>query len=1074
MKRRNWKRIGIISGAIVLVLILLTILVPRLIDLNRYGPLIAQQVENVVGGEVTLGSISWGISNGIYLNINGFSISDASALPGDLELSRIYAHASIPPLLKKKVVLNKVLLDVAAVNVRLGADRKHAPVAPTHADRQPMVSEGAENGEGGGESLNLPRAVDSEEAPSLPFEIEAKQVSINVARFELDDALTIPAKRQVHVYRDIDVRLGHILPGKDLSFDLSMEQDAAADLDEVQIRGTFSGLTDSFKIENPGLRLTAKVVGIELNAVKPYIQNRDIEKQLSGSVSVDLEYEGDLAATHLVAGHIDFGSVIYSNPVLFETSLPGRETSLTFRVKLDPSDAAVEKLEVNFGALVLDARALVRDWAKDPFIQNTEISSNIPLSDVTPLVPWELLGESAAVLRKICEKGGHINLDRVQLPDILLPRLSEDPTALIKDLKLTADYHDITLPLVAMLPDIEADTGRLTLEEGVLSLDDTRTRIGPLLLPMISAWAIDIMEGPKVALTARGTVQVAATGDEKIETILKQYGLKSLAGLAEIDMRADYDHREPDNWTAAGRLALKGLRVEAHPSAVVLDGLQGNVTFSRKQSMDLTFRDIAASINQAPVRLSGEVTAIGTGDMLITADVSGHRLDLGHLGELLPALKDYGLGGTLSMDLEAHVPSETLEKSRINGSVSTRGLNFQLAAYDLAVENGNADLVLDGDAIDIEKLTFHVNDQEILLTGRVSDPENPKAKLLIRSPDLNLDRLLARNSADKVLTEQPSRDSDEQPGESLSAGQKSENTELPPLARKLTADLQIESDIVRYSGTQFENLNVTLLYQEGVADSYDINFNMGEGTVATKGFADLRNLNRIPFTVDSVIGDLQLEKIVPALGGRALPLDGPLSLEGRMEGGLEGMEEVITGLKGRVDAEIGPGTLYQAGRIGNLLGKVLSIASIKGVLSGRTIENLASEGLPFQSLTAQAIFDNGTLNLENLDFKSDTLDAVSKGTIDLVNREMMISADLVPFSVADTALGFIPVAGDTAQSLTQVHLEIEGPLDDPVIKSTQLNRLIEGVVKEPVDILKGVGKGLKKLIPKSEETEPVE
>ena len=53
----------------------------------------------------------------------------------------------------------------------------------------------------------------------------------------------------------------------------------------------------------------------------------------------------------------------------------------------------------------------------------------------------------------------------------------------------------------------------------------------------------------------------------------------------------------------------------------------------------------------------------------------------------------------------------------------------------------------------------------------------------------------------------------------------------------------------------------------------------------------------------------------------------------------------------------------------------------------------------------------------------------------MVDRELMVSADLIPFSAADKTLDLIPIAGDTAQSLTQVHLEIEGPLDNPEIKS---------------------------------------
>ena len=64
------------------------------------------QVEKAVGGKASLGRISWGISNGIWVEANEFSVIGASTFSGDLELSRIYAEVSITPLLGKKVVVD--------------------------------------------------------------------------------------------------------------------------------------------------------------------------------------------------------------------------------------------------------------------------------------------------------------------------------------------------------------------------------------------------------------------------------------------------------------------------------------------------------------------------------------------------------------------------------------------------------------------------------------------------------------------------------------------------------------------------------------------------------------------------------------------------------------------------------------------------------------------------------------------------------------------------------------------------------------------------------------------------------
>ena len=78
---------------------------------------------------------------------------------------------------------------------------------------------------------------------------------------------------------------------------------------------------------------------------------------------------------------------------------------------------------------------------------------------------------------------------------------------------------------------------------------------------------------------------------------------------------------------------IKGFRAESYPSAVVMDDLKGEVTFDRKKSMNITAKGISARINQAPVRLSGKLTAIGSPNMLVAAKAYAKQLNLAHLAE---------------------------------------------------------------------------------------------------------------------------------------------------------------------------------------------------------------------------------------------------------------------------------------------------------------------------------------------------------------------------------------------------------------------------------------------------------
>ena len=287
-------------------------------------------------------------------------------------------------------------------------------------------------------------------------------------------------------------------------------------------------------------------------------------------------------------------------------------------------------------------------------------------------------------------------------------------------------------------------------------------------------------------------------------------------------------------------------------------------------------------------------------------------------------------------------------------------------------------------------------------------------------------------------------------------------TELPPLARKLTADLQVKADHGQYAGFQFQNLKLNLFYERGVIKNYDINFEIDDGHIATKGSADLRNLDHIPFTVDPDINALPLEKVAPLIGIDKLPLNGPMSLKCRMQGHTGSSKELLASLDGNLNAEIGPGILSKIGKAGDLFAKILSMTSIRGFFSGKMIEKFSSKGIPFKSIKTQTSFAKGTLNLNNLDFDSEAMNVNSQGTIDLINQELNIEAILVPFKTVDKALGFIPIVGQTVEDLTKMHIDIKGPLEDPKIHAAPVKRLVKDVVKEPVENLKDAGKNLKK------------
>jgi uncharacterized protein YhdP len=289
---------------------------------------------------------------------------------------------------------------------------------------------------------------------------------------------------------------------------------------------------------------------------------------------------------------------------------------------------------------------------------------------------------------------------------------------------------------------------------------------------------------------------------------------------------------------------------------------------------------------------------------------------------------------------------------------------------------------------------------------------------------------------------------------------------LPPLARTLTADVQLRADRGQYKGIPLDQLKLDLRYRQGVVEGFDLNTGIDKGHFATKGSADLRDPERISFTLEPDISALSLAAITPVLGVDRLPLSGPLTLTGRLRGSLGDSVAVLHSLDGNLDASLGPGTLTDVGKLGSLIAKLSSMAHIRSLFSGRIFRDISSEGLPFEKLTAQGSFNNGTLHVGKLHFNSDVMTVESDGTIDMVNDELDMVGLLAPLVMVDGTLNYVPLVGSALQDASRIRIHVQGPLEDPRVHTEQVKEIgksIENVIEQPKDIVEGVGKGLDKV-----------
>jgi hypothetical protein len=521
---------------------------------------------------------------------------------------------------------------------------------------------------------------------------------------------------------------------------------------------------------------------------------------------------------------------------------------------------------------------------------------------------------------------------------------------------------------------------------------------------------------------AKGPLQLAATSDEKVEDFLKRYGLKSLVVSANLDLRADFDEVLGGGWDAEGSLVLAGVRAESFPEGVVMDNLQGRVTVNRKKGTNITAEEVKGQVNQAPVRLSGKILGVGTPNLVVDVEANARQLELAHLRELFPALKKLGLAGAVDMDLDIYIPYATAMKSRLNGMLATKNLKFQLA--HLAVEQGDSEFTLKGKSAFITRAQALVNGTLLAVTGQIANPVEPSIKLLVTSPDLNLDRLLPP-SVEEEPGEKPSH------GKGGHGAEKTMKTQWAPAALKTTAQVQVAADAGRYRGTEFQNLKLDATYDRGVIKQGDLSFGMEGGHVAMTGSGDIREPEHVTFNVSPNITSIRLETLAALLGVPEVSVSGPISLTGRLQGKTGNSDALLASLSGDMEAQIGPGRIARIGRGGDFLARMLSLTSFRGIFTGSVFENFAGNGLPYQRITAQVAFNNGNMDLTNFRFVSNAVNLNAQGRINLLEGQMDVGARWRPLGAVSTVMGFVPLVGKVATGLTEIHFNLSGSLDDP-------------------------------------------
>ncbi len=171
------------------------------------------------------------------------------------------------------------------------------------------------------------------------------------------------------------------------------------------------------------------------------------------------------------------------------------------------------------------------------------------------------------------------------------------------------------------------------------------------------------------------------------------------------------------------------------------------------------------------------------------------------------------------------------------------------------------------------------------------------------------------------------------------------------------------------------------------------------------------------------------------------------------------MNELIKSLEGPLEMTFSDGMIEQD----KLLARVLEVLNVTEIVKGR-LPNLASEGLPYKSMTLQGDFQNGNLIINNYFMDGETLNLIGNGEIHLEEATIDVQLLAAPLQTIDTIVRNIPVVNYIlGGGLVTIPVSIKGDLANPKVSilsasavATSLFNLAKRTLKSPFKLLEKI------------------
>lgn len=1026
-------------------------LLPRLIDISTYQQQIVAMLEDSLQRKISLGEIRFVWRFGPEFVINDLHLRERTSSEEFLHAQKVTIRLGLLPLLRRQVALRTVVVD--GLQARVIRD---------------------ENGE-----LNIADLL----APKPDaIDLQVSGIRLKQGAISWIDQSCAAGPQHINL-TNIDLVLEHLRRGRKSSYKLS------AILDKGTIKGS-----GSFKIPSPGesfatalmLHGTLNLKQLDYSRLWPYYGSSIPFGKPGGTLDLETQIKGtpdDFTAKGLI--RLQDAKVVW--PAVFHGPVAPRTAQIEFDLKRTPTALNFSSINLNADGFAFRGSLALTDLqTNDPYLAAKGTTEPFDYQQVRSYIPFGIIEDDAADFIEHKIKAGRFRLTTGTLEGRFskLARFTEGDNANALFISGTAERAVVSygagIPSFNNIKtDLELKGRNFNLYHASgsfggspFSLQGSITEYSTLGVPSEYPFQMEITPKPaEVAWLAR------MVGADK----LKFSGNSSLHLNGEGQIKA---YRLSGNWQL--NQAAYEFPSALHKPAGMVNTLSFSSLLNKRET-----RLTSLSYSLPPLQLSALATfRHGTALPHLSFELQSNTFNLTSQLPILTDWQQYHPKGIVQAHIAGNGDPRDFSAMSYNGSIRLGGFSVRPFADYPPINAINGTVSFKGNSLETSRIAVQYGKTPLELRGRIASLKDPEAELFITSPELysgdfgiasaeaptirqfstnlgfrkglytirNVSGRLQKTIFSAAGTIRPAPE----PDISLRMATTYLDIEelLPLLApqRPATANGNNHSEPVKpfrlhgyltaengnYRDLSFNKLKAQFRNEGGLLRLQELEAAILGGQLTAKGQLERITGQPSKWALNLTLDRIKSDELLHSLG-ISRETSGLMTVKGnlRAQGGT--LDELKRTAAGNISLKIERGVLRRF----NSLAKVFSLLNVSQLLTFR-LPDMASQGMPFNQITATVGIKDGILTSRDFFINSNAMHLSMVGTVNIVKEDLDLLIGVQPLQTVDKVISRIPVVGWILTggdgSLITTYFEAKGSWADPQVTAIPVKSMASGTL----------------------------